>query len=247
MSYSDSCGRHPVLMRCDLRKLLSFYDLKSNWKDPQEEDATSPISAITGLIGEDLVIGALRHYFRHRKQENLTFEPRCKQPGISGYRLDGWVLSSLFAYQTEIKNWCASALGGKSVAEDRLLEVAKDNLQHYLGGGENPRSVWKVLAKMEAAPVADRPIRPLLAFWSPVATGEQEADTLPPAFFDCEIAPYRDVIDGAGISTAFTTVSIFSASLHLRSLSDDVVELEMPRASRRLRKIEEMLRGWSVH
>lgn len=69
-------------MKIHRAAILGLYDKRRKW--PTETG--SPVSAITGIIGEDLVLGLLCESL---KGKILTYG--CKPEGLSGCRLDAWV------------------------------------------------------------------------------------------------------------------------------------------------------------
>jgi len=222
--------------------LLEFYDQKHKW--PVE--VGSPISAITGLIGEDLVLGLLHHYLR-------TTRGGCNHPIVKcrgkGSWLDAWVITNSECYQTEVKNWCASAFGGREIKADdsNVLGVSKYNLVRYLTHKDAANSVWKVLKPMSRpAEYGHLDLLPLLAFWSPVALPKvKNASQLKP-FFKTPTEPYQDSIEMAGVGEhAFRHVWIFSASLYLRQFKQVRIKLQMPRAVQRLKKLQELV-DWPI-
>jgi hypothetical protein len=218
--------------------LLEFYDQRNKW--PLE--VGSQISGITGLIGEDLVLGLFQHYLCTREHVNAKVPTRCKGPENRGSRLDAWVFTPTACYQTEVKNWCASAMGGISVgsSDETLLRAAKLNLARYLGHKDTAKHIWKVLKPMfRPMEHAHLPLRPLLAFWSPVALPTvKNASQLKP-FFKSSAEPYQDFIKMAGVGEhAFSHVWIFSASLYLRELKQARIKVQMPRAVQRLKKLK---------
>lgn len=226
----------------DGEELLKFYD-----KDGPRDDLGSPISAITGLIGEDLVLGLLQHYLR-RSNKGLKIVTQCKESGRKGACLDAWVITETNCYATEVKNWCASAFGGREVDdESNLMEVSRYNLTRYLANQEKPRTIWKVLLEMVKHPhCGDLPIKPLLAFWSPVALPDAKVRSDLAPFFECPIEPYLKSIHAAGVTPPkeMSSVFIFSASLYLRTLKQKKIRLCMPRAIHRLKELEKLIQ-WS--
>jgi hypothetical protein len=93
-------------VRFDRQRLLRFYD---TWDT--DERMGSHVSAITGLLGEDLVLALLRAYWEGEGYESEILGYQCKGPGLKGNRLDAWLLRKKrreqILFQTEIKNWAA--------------------------------------------------------------------------------------------------------------------------------------------
>lgn len=98
--------------------LLKLYDEKPTKKqmDEKEQQLGSPITAITSLIGEDLVLGIFVLFLRDSGDGVASLDYSCKSEGPRGPNLDAWMLTHNHAcYQIEVKNWCASAKGGKQI------------------------------------------------------------------------------------------------------------------------------------
>jgi len=140
-------------------------------------------------------------------------------------------------------------MGGVSVGsgDESLLRAAKINLARYLGHKDTAKYIWKVLKPM-SRPMehAHLPLRPLLAFWSPVALPKVKSASQLKPFFKSSAEPYQDFIKMAGVGEhAFSHVWIFSASLYLRQLKQARINLNMPRAVQRLKKVEELV-DWPI-
>jgi hypothetical protein len=232
----------------NIKSALSFYDeLSDQGKNP----FGSSVSALTGLIGEDLVLGALDNYFGGKVTKEIDYSckgvvsmvrRRGKKSKKTNSWLDAWIKLPDRCYQTEVKNWSASAVGGKPVSKDGLVSAAHHNMRVYLEEDRNTTKVWKVLKKMRGAPM--KRVEPLLAFWSPLAPESiKKEDKLRPLFRQ-SINPYLRKIMAAKIAPAgFESVTIFSASLHLRNLErrgKNTVTLYMPRAAQRLSQLRQL-------
>lgn len=230
----------------DIGRLLGFYDELDR---EEKKELGSSVSALTGLLGEDVVLGALDKYLKEKIEKPInyacrgkmrTIRRKGKKPKRSNSWLDAWIVLPKKCYQTEVKNWSASAISGISLSPNcshtELLQTAKTNLEHYLGEPRNTKKVWKVLKEMQKPP--RKHVMPLLAFWSPVApTSASTGRNLRP-MFEKRITPYLPQIEEAKIEiNGFKTVTVFSASLYLRDLKRrgiKKVRLYMPRAARRL-------------
>ena len=229
MSPSSDPADEIVIKR---QALLDFYDQRP------KKRASSPVSAITGLLGEECVLQLIR---RHLKGKILDFP--CKTRGQKGPRLDGWIKAGRNLYQVEVKNWCSHSMGGDSFPEGPRcqLEHACSNLADFLKQPRNIKKVWKVLAQMDRAklPTKRRPT-PLLAFWAPVAL--PGATKLRP-LFRCPVAPYGKWIRKAGYKPqpGVDAVWIFSASLYLRKLRSPTIRLPMPNTASRLKVLTELI------
>ena len=74
------------------------------------------MSAVTGLVGEDIVLGCFQHYLQHQ-EECVTETPiwKCTSGKKKGPWLDAWLKieqqGKPHLLQIEIKNWCANSYG----------------------------------------------------------------------------------------------------------------------------------------
>lgn len=214
-------------------RVLEFYDKRCPWPPV----TGSPVSAITGVIGEDLVLGLLC-----RRLNGKILSYGCKPEGSSGRRLDAWVSAGGKLYQVEVKNWCAHSLGGETVPDDTIgiRQVSEKNLEVFLTHPRNLEAIWKILGPMKPpTPLEYTEIIPLLALWAPVALSSQDPD-LPPYWFDCDLANYKEVIPAQYREVTHKKIQIFSASLYLRSLRSKVIRLSMPRTKERIRQLERL-------
>jgi hypothetical protein len=223
-------------MKIHRSKVLEFYDIKPSRNSSQD----SPVSSITGLIGEDLVLGLL---CRHLKGDVISHG--CRPGTKSGRRLDAWVRANGRDYQVEVKNWCAHSLGQKTVpVSDSLTfrEHAKETLSNFLTLERNLEGIWKILGPMRPPEGAPEAIGiPLLALWAPVATEASAKEEQLPCWFTCDLADYKQVIPRQYADVTHTHIHIFSASLYLRTLSDEVLDIEMPRATDRIRRLAQLV------
>jgi hypothetical protein len=238
-------------------ELLTFYDLRQL----ADKERGSPVTAITSLIGEDLVLGLLEHYLRTDGKDALLGDPiyKCKTRGKTGPQLDAWILTKKHLYQTEVKNWCASAIGGVEVGQElsgetaggrkrrkpTLIEAATRNRERYLSHKDTAKKVWKVLATMNRPlPWSSKHPKPLLAFWSPMAPwGAKTNDDLE-AFFPLATKHFRKTIAETGLllQTPYAaTVWIFSASNYLRLRKNNApLRVRLPRVAQRLEKLRKL-------
>ena len=110
--------------------LLSFFDVKT-------PETRGHVSAVVGMVGEDLGIALLRKCLleQHGISSRVVTEngvPIVPTNGTGkGHRLDRWLLTDetpekkRTLYQVEIKNWSATAIGGKDLALDATPEVLR--------------------------------------------------------------------------------------------------------------------------
>jgi len=100
-------------MKLNIKELLDFFDDK---KDSQKGDA----NAIMALLGEDLNASIFRHF----KKNAIEILDDSVLPGTSkGKWLDRWIVDGKKLYQCEIKNWAATAIGGKQFVLDPFLST----------------------------------------------------------------------------------------------------------------------------
>ena len=190
----------------NLQSLLKFYD----YKDPTSEKHASAINAV---LGENIAIELMKHYFEHDNYKVNSHQP-CTQGTPRGSRLDRWFSleknDKKTIYQVEIKNWSAHSLGG--------IQVDKDWDQHRME--QHRKMVWgrrfnienKVPAEKASAKVLTKMRIPdkygqidhkaLLCFWEPM---HPEGKPIP--LFEVPV-----------ISEAFNTLSVFSMSNYVSIL-----------------------------
>lgn len=212
-------------MNFNRNALIRFYDDR-NLANP---DQGSHVSAITGMIGEDLLLGLMSHCLS-RQDPALTcnvLPDKCKAPGREGKRLDAWVeIGTDRIAQVEIKNWSAHSLGESGLPLDATpqeLERAANNRWRRFFGERNermPKGTEKILIDMHVPERAQqrRPVERWLCFWLPIAETGINPIT---------VAAFMDGMDEK-------YVHVFSASLYLRQLQDEVLELRTPRIDARV-------------
>jgi len=236
-------------MKVNIEKLIERYDIQ-HLKDAQ---LGSPITSITGLIGEDLILGILEHFFGGK--EKIEIDRRTPVVGKRGSRLDAWIFPNNQDehYQVEIKNWSACAIGGVDVDNLGLIKASQENHQTYLleTNRDGARSVWKVLEKMRNGNGSynyNSTRRALLAFWSPISRNLTD-ENLPPFFEIDDLKSYERSIEAAQLPNRdpkIETVFVFSASLYLRDLlkkNETEIDIDMPRVQKRLEIIKDILPG----
>ena len=205
------------------RALIRFYDDLAD-ADYADVDRGSHVSAITGVIGEDLLLGLLFHYWESPpiSLNARRLPDKCKAPGKKGKRLDAWVArGDERLFQIEIKNWSAHSLGERGLrigASSNDIEEASHNrwVKFFGQNDKMPASALKILLNMPAPEqYASWPIERLLCFWLPLA----ESEVTP-------MTKTRILEKG---------ISVFSASIYLRQLDVEELELEVPRIESRLK------------
>jgi hypothetical protein len=100
--------------KLNLQSLLEFYDCKP----PTSEKHASAINAV---LGENIAIALMKHYFEHDEYKVTSHQP-CTQGTSRGHRLDIWFALEKGdiknIYQVEIKNWSAHSVGGIKVDQN---------------------------------------------------------------------------------------------------------------------------------
>ena len=217
-------------MKIDRKKFITFFDQKSKGGSHDGSD----VSAIIGLLGEDLLLGVLQHFWKSNEGvESEILNYKCNRGTKEGSRLDAWLLKNKRTngelYQVELKNWAAYALGGR---KDLKLDATKPELQayskknwdeHFAPEKIPSRGVRKVLEPMKRPQGYENltPI-PLVCFWFYIGKSMT--------------SPYskRRYLTGK-------QVHVFSASAYLRTLKSDYIDIAMPRAGRRMRLLGELI------
>jgi hypothetical protein len=208
----------------NLSELIDFYDKRI-------PTSIGHASAINAVMGEDLAIALLCDYFNRGGGSARLIDKRCTQGTQKGKRLDAWIEISnadgTYHYQTEIKNWSAHAIGGKTMPSNPTPQAM---INYRINRWRNQFSDEKRTLKEEAArkvltPMlqqsADWKVRPLIVFWDAMnPTGDAIE------FFSTEID-----------SGEFQRLWVFSMSTYVRNLLDDGIaqlDLKMPETIERL-------------
>ena len=105
-------------MKLNIEELLDFFDNK-------KDDIRHHISSVIGVVGEDLGAALFKHYYEKTSGKKVTISllpvlGEIKPGTKKGPRLDRWIYieqskSKFTAYQAEIKNWSAYAIGARKV------------------------------------------------------------------------------------------------------------------------------------
>ena len=222
-----------ALVKVNVPDLLSFFDEKPDW-------SSKHATAVVGVVGEDLNAACFCHYLESRGHRGEVLldgsgNPVPVGPGTrKGSRLDRWIEvrwkdGKRTLYQTEVKNWSAHAIGGKTLslsASDEEVKVYKQSRWGNQWCHEKRRlrhpQTPKVLSTMRPPNESDcKDIQPLLIFWEALGPCDDAKGHL-----------FRvDVADNPG---DFSELWVFSVSSYLRSLGQDELELELPVVSHRL-------------
>lgn len=215
-------------MKLNIKELLDFFDDK---KDSQKGDAT----ALSSILGEDLNVAVYKHF----RNNEVTIINESVLPGsLTGNRLDRWIFDekNKKLYQCEIKNWAASAIGGRQLrtnaSDEEIKKIAKDHhwnreqTESFSKKSSYPNEVNKVLLPMRL-PVGYKnfEVEPLLIYWMPISSDEKGLNPL-------------SSISDFPFKTPFSKLHIFSVSLYLRSLmksGEKYIDLDMPHFGHRMK------------
>ena len=209
-------------MKFNRKELLKFYDERVN-----DEGRGGDVSGITGLWGEDLILGLLRHFWRHEEScESKIVTYSCKSG--KGPKLDAWIektprkgKNALF--QTEVKNWSAWSIddGTLELGALKLRAYSEWWWKYFFEQKRLPARVAKVLKQMmRPKGCVNQVVTPLLCMW-PYMVGKHGK-------------PY--IVGSRGSKQ----LHVFSGSAYLRSLTSKYIEIEMPRTQRRLALMKEL-------
>ena len=224
-------------MEFNIKELLDFFDDK---KDSKKGDA----NALMGMFGEDINVAAYKH-FRKNKEVKIL-EESVVQGFRGGKQLDRWVLdkNSNRLFQCEIKNWAATAIGGKSLRSDADEGETKRVVEYYwknqLNGElsvkvKHPSKCSKVLLKMRL-PEEHKTltVKPLLIYWMPISKN---------GLNPLSAVSVKNL--GLPIETEFSELNIFSVSLYLRQLykkgnGQKTIDLDMPHLEHRIKILNKL-------
>lgn len=233
------------MIEINIEELLNLYDVVNTCEGPLDSSFDSHVSAITGMIGEDLVLGLFQHYWDNKRRGNtpeiLSYDCKIEMP--SKRKLDAWVICKTSRgvhtlYNTEIKNWSSYSRGMRTYEQPENDAEATERWQRLIETSNRNESLSKVTfaarrsdiehkRDMSGSKVGKLTPKPLLCMWTPIATRESGNQ--------CFFAE----MDG---DSYLHGVSVFSASLYLRSLRDKkTVNIKAPRAEHRLRQRERIV------
>lgn len=223
----------------DRLALLKFFDEKHKG---EKGDA----AGIVGIVGEGLNAACFQRYAVSKGAESVEILPdTVGVGGLTGPKLDRWIKvewpkAGKILYQTEIKNWSAFAIGGKTLRANATPQEIADHKQTGWKGRYNSKTqcmtqneTAKVLVRMKPPARMDSPewpIRPLLIFWEPI--GHKKAGH---HLFSVKARRSESQYPEFPGFCEPTELWVFSVSSYLRSLTDDTINLPMPNAARRMR------------
>jgi hypothetical protein len=211
-------------MQLNVKELLDFFDYKN-------DDVRHDISSVIGVVGEDLGAALFKHYCEaFGKKVNISPFPVVSGK-MKGPRLDRWIYieqpkDKYIAYQTEIKNWSAYAIGARKVGTDTEAIPAigllnwRDrckNLEHSDKNGEN--KVFYPMKKPNDFP-DNAVLEPLIIYWCVLS---KDGKNINP-FFSINM-PIK----------GFKKLNVFSMSNYLRCIEKKEIILEMPSAEKRIK------------
>ncbi len=200
-------------------QLLAFFDA--------DETVATHANAVKSVLGEELGFALLTKYFQSLEIATRMGPRRCTQGKQKGCRLDGWLIiqddgADLY-YQVEIKTWSQYSVGGRrlslSATPAELRAFKKERWERYWSGTTfRDPALAKVLVPMRS-PMAGARVEPLACIWDAVhPTG------------DCTPLFAVDLLPGS----AFKKVRVFSMSAFLRTLSTEILELDLNAVRERL-------------
>ena len=202
--------------------------------DTRDPGVRGNITSIIGVVGEDLGATLFKHYEENNDKEVciINNSPIHKRVGKRGPRLDRWIYATdkkgkTIAYQTEIKNWSAFAIGGREVNDENRYEVAKFHYENRVKVLKNPKlnNENKVLREMKRPDDLPKSveIKSLIIYWIPLS---RNGKTLEPLI--------KERIRG-------TDLAIFSMSNYLWSIKDKQtnLNLDMEQAEKRIKLLNE--------
>lgn len=228
-------------MQINRRELLRFFDetpYPARGRDSETFGAS--VSAVTGLIGEELVLNLFLHYWK-RNQSRFgrlrKLDTRCRS-AIDKCCFDAWLVRKLNGrdrelFQVEVKNWSYHSVNMKRrYAADmpnwQKVDVAQRNWIACIERNKSETKLKKVMGTMHMPDGVEDglPQRPLLCIWAPVLPPNKTR--LRPFFkFQCPKHPLNGL-------------RVFSASLYLHSLTTRTIGLTLNGVRRRLQLMQDL-------
>lgn len=228
--------------KLDLRELVNFYDYAV-------KDSVTHATAVNAMIGEELAISLMLHFFQIKRTPLEALPGPCNQGTKKGKRLDKWFVQNdgrnVLLYQTEIKNWSAHSLRGMRLDEKfRDLPLSSEEWTKHRKQVWGRRfteestlrdpATWKVVTPMKPPLGYEKSaIKPIICFWEGMHP-EGKADV----FFD---VPLKD--------ENFDKLFVFSMSNFVHQLlAEDVyfLDVAMPDAVVRKFWIDKLFRNTGV-
>lgn len=238
-------------MQINREAVLRFYDTTDFANDLTDliegETLGGHASALTGILGEDLVLGLLAHFLESREPNAgraVVKSYRCISAEVDSKRkLDAWLVQYDLSgrpkelFQVEVKNWCRHSYRMPQIdvlpdaGNNELMTLARANWTACVDAKTNDRQrvqLSKVLEEMKLPKISGlenlSPPTKVLCFWAPLVPSNIDALDPPYSEVDCLLDDGRGhYLNGA---------MVFSGSLYLRSLNDNP-DIAMPRVERR--------------
>ena len=244
------------LLQVNVRETLAFFDEKPSWSEKQA-------TAIVGILGEDLAAAVLQHCLEASGASSVKVRSETVGTGgRSGPRLDRWVEVNLPDEGTGPCSRPRSRAGRPmpSAAKPSLSERQPPRWRTYRRRHWGkywdaelqtiPRAeIAKVLVPMRPGfDAGDRRTLPLLIFWEALGPGSRPdaqarvegghlfSISAPTGGFKINVPSTEPDQQG------FPELWVFSVSSYLRGVTEEVMELEMPNAARRLRSLNRLVR-----
>lgn len=227
-------------MKINIESLIRFYDTA------EDSEFRHHVSGITGMIGENMAIGLLKHYFISNGAENVrvfNFKPRQKLKANEyvnkGKRLDAWMFVGSWKklYQIEIKSWSAHSIASYSNLNlflgcdvEKLKNFAESKFDNQWDNHNRTLRlpyVSKVLLEMEAPKDDSEDLtgairEPIICYWYPIARK----------------SAFKSFFSEPSGSELFDSINFFSLSLYLRELHDQgetEIDIDVPEIETRFR------------
>ena len=232
------------ILKVDRIELLKFFDEKEG---ASKGDATG----VVAVAGEDLNAAFFLHYVECKSGRATVLEDPVTTGRQRGPRLDRWIEvqwgdEQKFLYQTEIKNYSASAIGGEILAVEACEQELNDYKQRRwerqwnseIQTLKHPHTA-KVLVPMNKLDgYAQSQVQPLAIFWEALGPKEHVEKRLfsVPVTYDFPFDWPSSWPKGG----KFDHLWVFSVSSYLRSLKEPTIELPMPHAARRIRTLNRL-------
>ena len=245
------------ILSINLSETIRFFDEKPDW-------SVGHATGVVAILGEDLAAAALKHCLEANGATMIAIRNETVGTGKQrGPRLDRWIEADLsegrkVLFQTEIKNFSAHAIGGKTLSVDasrrELTAHQNDRWQGRWDAANHTLSrdyTAKVLVRMKPpAGLGAREQLPLLIFWEPIAPkrsfklgyksdgGHLFSVPDPTCNFGFSVPASWE-----GHERGFPELWFFSASSYLRSVArtQDNLALEMPVAAHRIGALNRLI------
>lgn len=239
-------GKKVVTLKSSMRIMRLNIESTIRFFDEYHAENDGHVSAVVGILGEDLAAGAFVHYLNDNGREGVILNEKPIQGGRGGKWLDRWIHDTTegILYQTEIKNWSSWAIGGKQLTIRASKEEYSNVLKHYWDHEKKvdfvargfPNHVTKVLLTMKDPKEVSEVIfvKPLLILWMPISP-----DTEPRSFFSVDVGEVNP-----DAKTEFSRLHIFSISNYLRELyakGITQIDIEISDTPRRLEILQELV------